>query len=395
MKTPAKVLNPKRKSIRVIYVSSYIPRKCGIATYTKDLTNAINLLNPYALAEILAVNRNGEELNYPWEVKYRITQNEPETYPQAAHYVNQSSADITSLQHEYGLFGGQNGKDIVPFIESLKIPLVTTFHTVPANASTNEGLILKKLANKSKAVIVMTKEIASKLINDYRLPREKIVIIPHGTPDLPYSPNESYKRKRQLSGRIILGNINLLSSNKGLEYALEAVAMVARKYPNVFYLVIGQTHPVVLQAEGEKYRNFLKQTVERLKIEKQVRFINKYLSLDQLIEWLKTIDIYITPYLDPKQPASGALAYALGAGKACISTPYRYAQEVLAEKRGILVPFRDHRAIAKAIIDLWENPIKRSEIEKNAYQFGRLMTWSNVALQHLDLFRAILKSNEK
>lgn len=395
MKKLERILTEKRKVTRAIFISSYIPRKCGIATFTKDLTNAINMLNPYALAEILAVNRNGEGLNYPWEVKYKIIQNELETYLQAAHYINQSSADIISLQHEYGLFGGQDGEYIVPFAESLKTPLVTTFHTVPDNPNGNPGIILKRLANKSKAIVVVMKEIANKLIKDYQIPREKIVTIPHGTPDLPYGPTDSYKKRKQLSNRIVLGNINLLSPNKGLEYTLEAVAMIAKKYPQVLYLIIGQTHPVVLQTEGEKYRNFLKRTVKKLKINKQVRFVNQYLSLSDLVDWLKTIDIYITPYLDPQQPSSGALAYAIGAGKSCISTPYRYAKEVLDERRGILVPFRNSKAIAESVIDLWEKPSMKAEVERNAYEFGRLMTWSSVALQHLDLFQTVLDPDRK
>lgn len=385
-----KIIGDKRKIIRGIFVSSYIPRKCGIATFTKDLTNAINLLNPYALSEIMAINRNGESFNYPWEVKFRIIQNDLSTYLQAAEYINQSSADIIMLQHEFGLFGGRDGEYVVPFVEALKRPLLTTFHTIPDNPKSNQGEILKRITGKSEAIVVLMKQIAGKLVRDYQIPRDKIVNIPHGTPDLPQSPTAPYKTKRHLSDRLVLGNINLLSPNKGIEYALEAVSIIAKKYPQVLYLVIGQTHPVILQSEGEKYRESLKNLVKKLKIEDQVRFVNEYLSLDELIDWLKTIDIYITPYLDPKQPSSGALAYAIGAGKACVSTPSLYAKEILAENRGVLVPFRGSKAIAEAVINLRDNPEKKNEIERNAYSYGRLMTWSNVALQNLDLFRTIL-----
>lgn len=388
-----KLLTDKRKTIKVIYVSSYIPRRCGIATYTKDLTNAINLLNPHGLAEIMVLERPGETLDYPWETKYRINQNDLSTYIQAANYINQSGADLVSLQHEFGLFGGNCGEYIIPFIESLKRPLVTTLHTVVEDPRSEGGIILKRIIRKSAAIIVMMEKVKDKLVKEYGAPAEKIVPIVHGTPDLPFSPSAYFKKKKNLSGRLVLGNINLLTSSRGIEYALEAVALIAKKYPNVLYLVIGQTHPVFLQTNGETYRNFLKKIVKKLGIGKNVRFINKYLTLEELIEWLKTIDFYVTPYLDLHQAASGALAYAIGAGKCCISAPYLYAQEVLSNGRGVLIPFRNSEAIAKTVIQLWEEPEKKEEIEKKAYEYGRLMTWANVAMRHLDLFRTILNKD--
>jgi glycosyltransferase involved in cell wall biosynthesis len=392
MKDLEQILGGKRRPIRVIYVSSYIPRKCGIATYTKDLTNAINHLNPYALAEIMAVNRPGEYLNYPWETKFKINQEELASYLQAADYINHSGADLVSLQHEFGLFGNHLGENIIPFVESLKRPLVTTLHTVFDEPDSSGGVIIKRLLEKSKASIVMMEKIKNKLVQEYHASAEKIITIPHGTPDLPYAPTDGYKKRKRLSDRLILGNINLLTQNKGIENTLDAVSLIAKKYPNVLYLIIGQTHPVDLQYNGEKYRKFLINRVKKLKIQKNVRFINKYISLDELIEWLGVIDFYVTPYLDPQQASSGALAYAVGAGKCCISSPYLYAQEVLSCGRGIIVPFRNAKNIASSVIELWENKDKKMEIEKNAYDYGRLMTWSNVALQYLDLYRTILQN---
>lgn len=393
MKNLEQLLANKAKAIRVIYISSYIPRFCGIASYTKDLTNAVNLLNPYAQAEIMVLNREVEKLEYPWEVKYKIEQDNLSTYLQAAEYINHSGAHLVCLEHEFGLFGGNRGEYIIPFIESLKIPLVTTLHTVVADGKSVEGVILKRLIHKSLAVTVMLEKVKQKLVKDYHIPGEKVVAIPHGTPDLPFSSTESYKKKRNLSGRLVLGNINLFSPSRGIEYSLEAVAIIAKKYPNVLYVAIGQTHPVYVRTNGESYRAFLKKKVKQLGIEKNVRFVNEYLSLEELINWLKTIDFYITAYLDPEQAASGALAYAVGAGKSCISTPYLYAREILAEKRGVLVPFRDAPAIASAVIDLWSNPEKKNNMEKKAYQYGRLMTWSNVAFQYLELFRTVLHAD--
>ena len=387
-----KILIEKTKAIRSIYISSYIPRKCGIATFTKDLTNAINLLNPYALSEIMAVVRQNESIEYPWEVKFKITQDDLNTYLRATEYINQSSTDVVVLEHEYGLFGGRSGEYIIPLCETLTKPLIITFHTVLEDSNSEAANLLRRLAEKASVITVMMESIRQKLIHDYSISKEKVVTIPHGTPDLPFGPTEPYKRKRRLSGKIVLGNINLLTPGRGIEYALQAVALIVQKYPNVLYLIIGQTHPVYLEEHGEEYRESLKKLIRKLKISKNVRFINKYISLEQLIDWLKTIDFYITPYLDPQQVSSGALAYALGAGKCCISTPYVYAKETLDNTRGVLVPFKDSQAIAEKVIELWENPEKKKNIERNAYNYGRLMTWSNVAMRHLDLFRTILKS---
>lgn len=390
-----KLLSHKSKSIRVIYVSSYIPRHCGIATYTKDLTNAINLLNPYAQAEIMVVKQKGDDLEYPWEVKFNIDQDKLSTYLQAAEYINRSGADLVSLQHEFGIFGGAQGKYIVEFVKALKIPLITTLHTVVDDPDSQHGKIIKKLVEKSQVSIVMMEKIKQKLVSDYKVEPEKIISIPHGTPNLTFISTDRFKKKKNLCGRIVLGNINLLSPSRGIQYALEAVATVAKIYPKVLYLVIGQTHPVYFQAHGEIYRNSLKKIVKQLGISKNVRFINKYLSLNKLIDWLRTIDFYITPYLDPHQAASGALAYAVGAGKCCVSTPYLYAQEILDNSRGTIIPFKDSKAISDAVIDLWVNPDKKKKMEKAAYEYGRLMTWSNVALQYLDLFKIVLNGNNK
>ncbi len=393
MKNLDKHLTNRTRAIRVIYVSSYIPRYCGIATFTKDLTNAVNLLNPYALAEIMVLNLDIDKLEYPWEVKYKIEQNNLATYLQAAEYINQSGADIVCLEHEFGIFGGRNGEYVLPFIDALHIPLVTTLHTVVSDSTSIDAIILKRIINKSVAVTVMLNKVKEKLVNDYRVAGEKIVTIPHGTPDLPYSPTTPYKKKRHFSDRLILGNINLLTPSRGIEYSLEAVATIAKRYPEVLYMVIGQTHPVYVREKCEEYREFLKLKVKQLRIEKNVRFINKYLTLEELILWLKTLDFYVTPYLNAEQAASGALAYAVGAGKTCISSPYQYAKEILSEGRGVLVPFKNSKAIASAVISLWSNQDKKEAIERKAYEYGRLMTWPNVASQYLELFRTVLATN--
>lgn len=385
-----RVLREKSKSINVIYISSYIPRRCGIATYASDLTKAINLINPYSKAEIMALIRPEDKINYPSEVKLKINQYKIDSYIKAANYINKSKADIVVLEHEFGLYGGEFGDFIIKLIELLNKPLVVTAHTVPNDFNKGYGLVLKDVIKFAEKVIVMMPKSMQKLIKKYDYPKEKIEIIPHGVPDIPLESNDIYKKKRGLEGRIILGNINLLSTIKGLEYTIEALKEIKGHFDNVLYLIIGQTHPIVLQREGEKYRQFLIKKIQQYDLQENVKFINEYISLEELIEWLKIIDIYITPYLDPQQSASGALAYAIGAGKTCISTPYLYAKEVLAEGRGIIVPFQNSQAIADAVINIYKNPQKKEVMEKKAYKFGRLMTWYNIALQHLELFDEVL-----
>ncbi|MCL6087045.1 MAG: glycosyltransferase family 4 protein [Actinobacteria bacterium] len=389
-----KVLREKSKSINGIYISSFVPRKCGIATYTKDLTEAINLINPYSKAEIMALIKPEDKSNYPPEVKFKINQYKIDSYIKAADHINKSKADIVVLEHEFGLYGGEFGGYIVKLLELIKKPLIITTHTIPDDPCKGYGLVLKDVIKFAEKVIVMMPESIQKLIKKYDYPKEKIEIIPHGVPDIPLESNDIHKKKKGLESRIILGNINLLSEVKGLEYTIEALKEIKSHFNNVLYLIIGQTHPVVLQTAGEKYRNFLKEKIKKHDLQGNVKFINKYISLEELVEWLKVIDIYITPYLDPQQSASGALAYAIGAGKICISTPYLYAKEVLAEGRGVLVPFRNSQALADAVIDICSNSQKKQAIEKKTYKFGRLMTWYNVALQHLELFDNVLQKHE-
>ncbi len=390
IKNLAKELSTRISSTRVIYVSSYIPRQCGIATYTKNLTNAINLLNPYHLAEIVAVNRGQEKLNYPGEVKLVLNDQKRADYLKAARFINRSGADLVSLQHEFGLFGGKCGNYALSLINGLKLPLITTIHSLPDDSRSPHGRILNQIIAKSQIVTVMINQSQQKLVKDYGIPAQKIVVIPHGIPDLAYSATENYKRKKKLADRLILGNINLISPSKGIEYSLKSVALIKKYLPQVLYLIIGKTHPVVLEQNGESYRQSLKKLIKKLDIKANVKFINQYLSLDELILWLRMIDVYITPYLLPQQSASGALSYALGAGKFCVSAPYLYAKEVLSHNRGVLVPFRNSKVMAQKIIYYWKHPNQREEIEKNAYQYGRLMTWPNVALQYFNLFKLVI-----
>lgn len=382
------------REVKVIYVSSYIPRECGIGTYTKDLTNAINELNPRFLAEIMVLDDPFQKITYPWEVKFKIDQNKVEDYIQAADYINRSSTEVVNLQHEFGLNGGVAGEYAIHLAERIKKPLLTTFHTVLKDPTPKQKEIVQRVSNLSVVVIVMISEAVRRLRDVYGVDEKKIVAIPHGVPDIPYGGGEGFKEKLGLKGKTVISTINLISRNKGLEYTIEAMPEVVRENPEAKYLIIGVTHPVVARFEDESYRHELEGRVKKLKIQKNVEFINRYLPLDELVDFLRATDIYITPYLNPQQITSGALAYAVGAGKSCISTPYIYAEEVLAEGRGKIVPFKRPEAIGGSINYLLKHPKEKKEMELKAYSYGRQMTWSNVALRHLDLFQIVAQESK-
>lgn len=386
-------LTQQERKVRVIYIGSYIPRECGIATFTKDLTSAINVLNPNYLAEIISIDEpEGEKREYPWEVKYRIHQHDLESYLSAADYINQSSAEVVNIQHEFGLYGGDQGDYILPFMDKIKKPIVTTFHTLLEKPGEHRLKIVQKIAAKSRVIVVMIDIAANRLKVVYRIPAQKIVVIPHGVPDIPYGPTCYHKKELGLKKHTVLSTFGLINPGKGIEYAIEALPNIIKKYPNGRYLILGQTHPMLKKAKGESYRESLKLLVKKLGLKKHVHFENRYLLLDELVQYLRATDIYITPYIEPQQISSGTLAYAVGAGRPCVSTGYLYAKEVLSRGRGIVVPFKNSEAISQAVLQLLDNPDDCRRIEKKAYLYGRTMIWSNVALKHLDLFWLIIQA---
>lgn len=390
MKDIKKLVQKASFSMRGMFISTYIPRHCGIATYTKDLTNAINVLND-SFAEVMALDDRREPVSYPWEVKYRIDREDEKDYLHAANYINRSSCDYVSLQHEYGIFGGNSGENILSLIRNLKKPLITTFHTTLKTPNEEQEHILKKIADSSDACVVMIKEAAKRLVEVYKIPDEKIVVIPHGVPNIPFSPSHMFKKQIGFSkDDFLIGSINLIAPNKGLEYLIMALPEIKKVHPNVKFLMIGATHPLVKAENGEEYRNYLKSLITKYKLQDNFVEINKYISLDQLIDYLKALDVYITPYLDKNQTSSGTLAYAIGAGKICVATPYIYAKEILKKDRGILVPPRDSKAIALAVKKVITNETYRHKIEQNAYDFGRHMIWERVALDYLHLFSFVV-----
>ncbi|MBI5465769.1 MAG: glycosyltransferase family 4 protein [Candidatus Kerfeldbacteria bacterium] len=378
-------------SPRVVYISTYIPRKCGIATFTKDLTNAINLLNPEHLAEVIALDSpEVEGLTYPWEVRHRIRQHEWSDYDLVLRYLNRSNVDLVVVQHEFGIWGGTDGELIVRFLGKLKKPCVVVFHTVLSTPTTHQREIMNYLCQRASVVVVMLRAAADLLRREYGVDSNKVAVIHHGVPDFPRQYPDVAKPQLKLEGRIVMSSINLLSESKGIEYAIAALPPVVEKYPNFLYLVVGETHPNIRRQEGERYRVKLQRLVQELKLQSSVQFIDRYLPLDELVRYIQASDYYITPYLNPEQAASGSLAYAVGAGKVCISTPYFYAREMLRNGRGILVPFRSSSVLGQALLGLLEQVEKRRLIEQRAYAQGRLMTWHRVALSYLELFTTVL-----
>ncbi len=381
--------------VRAIYVSTYPPRECGIATYTKDLTNAINLLNPQFLADIVAIDdkkSGGVIYDYPWEVKYKIDQESKKSWLDAAKYINQSGADIVVLEHEFGIYGTFSGEFAIPFIEAIKKPVTITFHTVLPKPNPELKKMVSKLGQVTDAIIVMVNTAAKRLVSDYGLDPKKIVVIPHGVPDIPFGPTEPHKEKFNCSNCNIIGGYGLISEGKGYEYAIGAMPEILKKHPNTKLLILGATHPVVKRLEGEKYRNSLKSLAKKLKVTEAICYIDRYLTLDEVICYLQAMDIYITPFPNLNQITSGTLAYAIGAGKACISTPYQYAKEVLSNNRGLLTEANNSHNLAQKAIYMLDHPRKRLEMAKNAYSYGRNMIWPSVALSHLDLFELLLKT---
>jgi glycosyltransferase involved in cell wall biosynthesis len=375
--------------LRIYFVSSYVPRRCGIATFTHDLASAIaeereEKLGADRSVRVVAITNRPEGYPYGPEVQFEIREQYKSDYRDAADYLNVSPAEVVCIQHEFGIFGGEFGSHLLALLGNLKKPAVTTLHTVlrqPFDAQQKKTL--QEICALSTLVVVMARKAVEILREVYGVPEEKIVLIPHGAPDVPFLDPSYYKDQFQLEGRRVILTFGLLSPNKGIEHAIRALPRVVEEYPDVSYVVLGATHPEVKKQFGEEYRLSLVRQVEKLGLEEHVIFRNQFVSLEELLRFLIASDIYVTPYLSREQIVSGTLTYALAAGKAIISTPYYYAEEVLAGDRGILVPFADADALAEAMIGLLRDEARRNRLRKAAYQYGRQMIWREVARQYL------------
>ncbi len=385
---------PKPKSPCILYVATFPPRECGIATFTQDLTNAFDKeFNPGVRSKILAINANGTSIyNYPGKVMMQINETDIEDYLNRANEINRSpNIKLVNIQHEYGIFGGDWGNYLLPFLELLKKPVVNTFHTVLPHPKEFVKKITRAICEKSSGVVVMTKSAASLLENSYGVKKSKIFVIPHGVHHIPFPSKSRAKKKLNLSGRIVLSTFGMLNQDKGIEYAIAALPEIVKEFPDVLYLIIGATHPNIVRQEGEVYRNKLKRTIMKNGLKDYVKFYNKYLDLPELIEYLKATDIYISPTLNPKQAVSGTVSYALSCACPIISTANQYARDVINSERGILVRFKNSSDIKKALFELLRDKQARREMKKNTYFYSRHMTWQNVALSYFKTFNNFAK----
>jgi glycosyltransferase involved in cell wall biosynthesis len=374
---------------RIAVIGNYLPRQCGIATFTTDLCAAIAA--EYGTARLLALPVNDTEpgYDYPARVRWSLAQDDLKTYQEAADFLNFNNIDMVCLQHEYGIFGGAAGSHILHLLRGLKMPVVTTLHTVLRGPDPNQLMVMEEIAELSDRLIVMS-ELSSQILQEtFKVPGSKIDMVPHGVPDLPFLDPNFYKDRFGVEGKAVLLTFGLLSPNKGIENVIEALPQILSRHKNVVYIVAGATHPHVLRREGDQYRASLQALAKQVGVESQVMFHDRFVSPEEMVEFIGAADIYITPYRHEAQVVSGTLAYALGAGKAIISTPYWYAIELLDDRRGALVPFQNPDAIAQKTIELLDTPAIRHAMRKRAYLFARQMIWKRVAQGYMESFARV------
>jgi glycosyltransferase involved in cell wall biosynthesis len=371
---------------KIAFVGDHLPRKCGIATFTSDLLAAVATAHPESQCLCVSVNDIKGGYEYPEVVRFEIEEQDLSSYLRAADFLNISNVDIVCLQHEFGIFGGPAGGHILALLRELRMPVVTTLHTVLQNPTTDQRRVMQELVSLSTRLVVMASRGRQMLQDIYQVPPTKIDLIPHGIPDVGFVDPTFFKDQFGVEGRVVLLTFGLLSPNKGIECVLNALPDILAEFPNVVYIVLGATHPNELREHGEAYRLGLEILAKKNKVEKNVIFYNQFVDLENLKEFIGAADLYITPYLNEAQITSGTLAYTFGSGKAVVSTPYWHAAELLAEDRGVLVPFGDAPAIAREVNSLLRDETRRHAMRKNAYRIGRDMIWSNVAQQYMRAF---------
>jgi len=371
---------------KIAFLGDFLPRKCGIATFTSDLLTSVAAEHPQSQCFAVPVNDVEEGYEYPGAVRFEIEEQDLSSYQRAADFINISNVDIVCVQHEFGIYGGPAGRHLLALVRELKMPVVTTFHTLLREPNDTQRRVMQELVAHSTRLVTMTERGRRMLEDVYKAPSAKIDLIPHGIPDIPFVDPNYYKDQFSVEGRTVLLTFGLLSPNKGIEHVLNALPQILEEFPDVVYIVLGATHPHELQERGEAYRLSLEILAKKNKVEKSVIFYNRFVELEELKEFIGAADLYITPYLNEAQITSGTLAYAFGAGKAVVSTPYWHATELLAEERGVLVPFGDSPAIAREVAGLLRDATRRHAMRKNAYKLGREMVWSNVARLYMHSF---------
>jgi glycosyltransferase involved in cell wall biosynthesis len=371
---------------KIAFLGDYLPRKCGIATFTTDLRCAVAAEFPAMQCLVVPVNDLTGGYDYPAEVRFEIAEQDLPSYLRAADFLNITDVDVVCVEHEFGIFGGPAGSHVLALLRELQMPIVTTLHTVLREPNTEQRRVMRDLIRLSTRLVTMTERGQQFLREVYQAPEAKIDLIPHGIPDMPFADPNYFKDEFGVAGKQVLLTFGLLSPNKGIEYALRALPDIIREFPNIVYIVLGQTHPNLLRDEGEAYRLSLARLAKDLGVQRHVVFFNRFVELEELMRFIGAADIYLTPYLTESQITSGTLAYAFGAGNAVVSTPYWHAAELLTAERGKLVPFRDAGAIAVAVVELLRDEPLRHSMRKNAYKLGRDMVWSRVAQLYMKSF---------
>ena len=380
--------------MKIAFIGTYPPRECGIGTFTNNLLNSVlqtkKAEESIVEAFVVAVDDNNLTYDYPEEVKITIRQESQEDYLKAAKYINLSGADFCVIQHEFGIFGGQNGVYILPLLHRLEIPMAVTLHTILRTPSYNEKAVIQEIGKMAQKIIVMSQKAINFLVDIYEVPREKIELIEHGVPDIKYNPEKS-KEEFKLGSRKVVLTFGFIGRNKGIETVINALPDVIIRHPEVVYIILGKTHPNVLRHSGEEYRIFLMRLVKNLQLENHVLFLNQFVDVQDLFKYLAAADIYITPYLNESQITSGTLSYAVGVGAAVLSTPYWHAAELLADGRGRLFDFGDTRQLSSHINELLDQPGELDILKKTALEYGRNFTWPKTGEKYVRLVHAVME----
>ena len=370
---------------RIALLGTHTPRQCGIATFTADLAQALATRYPGVDCLVAAVNDGGRRYAYPDSVRVQIAQEELASYRQGAEALNARGVDVLSIQHEYGIFGGDRGAHLLGLLREVRMPVVTTLHTILSHPDGAQWSVMDEIIRRSERLVVMSSHGGELLRRLHDVPPGRIELIPHGIPAVPWAPAD--RAHLDAGGKPVILTFGLLAPDKGIEYVIEAMPGICARFKDALYLVVGATHPHVLAEQGEAYRLSLEARVRELGLGAHVRFHNRFVSLEELTGFLAASEIYITPYLKAEQSTSGTLAYAVGSGRAVLSTPYCYAQELLAEGRGVLLPWRDHRAIAREVVALMEDDGRRLAMRRKAADLGSSMLWPAVARRYLETFQ--------
>jgi len=380
------------RKLNVAFLSTCLPRECGLATFTKDLADALEQIKDFNMPRVVAVN-NIETYAYGSHVMAQINQHNQAEYSKVALGLNRSNVDLLVIQHEFGIYGGESGEYVLDLAERLKIPFIVIFHTVLTKPTPKQRFIINRLGHLSFKVITMAQNTVEDLTVVYGIEAQKVEMFHHGVPLVLTEVRGALKGQSGFKNRKIISTFGFLSPGKGIEYAIEALRGVAAKHPEVLYRILGKTHPVVKQEVGEVYRQKLMNLVSKLNLEKNVQFVDKLLTQEEIVQALVVSDIYITPYLSKDQAVSGTLAYGVGYGRVIISTPYRYAQEMLADGRGLLADFRDSASLEARILQILDDPQQQTRMEAQTLALGRTMMWSEVAKQYAALFREVTETS--